>query len=499
MSAPVIRIYRTPFCAESERTGPLSWAQQAMRGCIEWLGEDSHFFSMPVMLAVPRTVSVADVARAVASLTERHEALRTRFVDEDGEPIQRVSATGSLTLRVFDFDIAGSGPEQDGALEDHAESLVAAVRSIPFNGAAEWPVRFVLITARGRPHRLALVAFHLAVDGVGLEICAQELRETMNGAEAGDGTAWTANGRGAPVWHPIDQARHERGPYGAWVNERAVAHWRNELHKVPVPLFTPPSTPPAERTGEPRIEVIGLVSYATAAANLIVARESGTTTATVMLAATAAMLSRFTGHRRVPIVLAAGNRFRKETKDSVTLLVQDALMTLEAGERTFADVLADATTSSLVAYSAGHYDPALIRRLRAEVAGERGVAAVDTSAYFNDLSFPGWQESVPDGLSRTEVTDLQAHSLPIVISSWPRQDSTLFVHCRYSRGACVLVAVTDTALFPLPRARAFLRAIEDLVVRAAFEEVSADCITEIAASRREQEEDGGQLSRSGSS
>jgi hypothetical protein len=496
MSAPVIRIYQAAFHAESARTGPLSWAQQAMRDCIEWLGEDSHFYNIPALLPVPRGVSAADVAREAAVLTEHHEALRTKFGDEDGEPVQRVSCTGSVTLRVFDFDVDSTGPEQDGSgprhdrmIEDHADSVVAALRSLPFDAAAEWPVRFVLIAAHGTPHYLALIAFHLAVDGAGLEICKRQLREAMNrigaasGPEAGIGAARVVRSHGAPAWHPIDQAWLERGPYGARVNERAAAYWRAELHKVPVPLFSRYGPPTAGR----RAEGIGLVSYATAAASLALARKSGTTTATIMLAATAALLGRFTGHNRVALGLLVGNRFRRQTKDSVALLVQDTLIGLDVGDRPFADIVAAAASSSLVAYSAGHYDPALIRRLRAEAAGERDVAAIETSVFFDDLGFPGWQDSVPAGLSQAEVAGLRADSLPVQISSLPRQDPALFVHCRYVPRACLLAAFTDTATLPLAAARAFLRAMEELAVRAAFEEVSADCITEIAALAREQE------------
>jgi hypothetical protein len=487
MSAPVTGIYRVPFRAESARTGPLSWAQQAMRNCIEWLGEDSHIFNIPTTLPVSDSVRVADVARAVASLTERHEALRTTFADEDGEPVQRVSGVGSVTLRVFDFEI-GLGSEQD-SFEDQVESVVAALRSVPFDGTAEWPVRFVLITVRGTPRRLAMIAFHLALDGTALEICAGELRAALNGTATANGMAGAVHRQGAPAWHPIDQAGHERGPYGARVNKRAVTHWRAELQMVPAPLF-PPSCGPA---AEPRVQVIGLVSYAAAAASLAVARQRGTTTATVMLAVTAALLGSFTGHGRIPLVLAAGNRFLRQGKDSVAMLVQDALMTLDVGNKPFAEIVADAATRSLVAYSAGHYDPALIRRLRVQVAEERSLATIDTSAFFNDLSFPGWEESVPGGLSRAELADLQAHSLPVPISSWPREDATLFIHCRYARGACLLIAHADTAVLPLPMARAFLRAMEEVVVRAAFEEISADSVTEIAVLAREREGAAGAL------
>jgi hypothetical protein len=168
-------------------------------------------------------------------------------------------------------------------------------------------------------------------------------------------------------------------------------------------------------------------------------------------------------------------------------------MTLEVGDRPFADIVADAAASSLVAYSAGHYDPALIRRLRAEVASKRGVAAIETSVFFDHLGFPGWQDRVPVGLSQAEVAGLRADTLLLPISSLPRQDPALFVHCRYIPRACVLTAFANTAVLPLPAARAFLGAMEELTVRAAFEEVSADCITEIAALAREQEGEIGTL------
>lgn len=456
-----LSIIRVPFHGTASRTGRLTWSQQAMWSCIKWLGEDSHYFNLAAIIPVPPACARDDVIRAIALLIGRHEALRTRFVQRGDEPRQEVSASGTISLRVFDLD----QPCQpgDGTRTYDAGLIVSALQSLPFDTAVEWPLRCALITVEGAPRNLALIFSHQAVDGTGVDICVREIGESLANHQRG-----AAGTETSPAWQPIDQALLESGSYGDRANARAVTHWRAQLAQAPMPLFPECRQPSAE----PRIWRIAFVSPAAAAGSLILARRAGTSTGTVMLAATAAMLAAFTGNTRIALVLTAGNRANRRSRSCVAMMAQDALMTLSLGEAAFPEIIERAHAGSLRAYFAGHYDPALIRQVRAEAASERGLAGIDISAYFNDHPVAAdWKQSVPQNLTRAELAEMQTRSRHITISAWPRQDSTLFIHNFYVPGANLLQAVTDTAVFPLARARAFLRALEELIVRAVSDTV----------------------------
>lgn len=461
---------RVPFRGTSSRANRLTWSQQAMWSCIQWLGEDSHYFNLGIVLPIRADRTQDDVTRALAWLVGRHEVLRTRFAVRDGTWRQEVSAEGHLTLRVFDID----RPAQPGGstAEDGAEFILAALRSLPFDTGHEWPVRFALVTTEGAPHYLVLVFSHLAVDGTGVDICASELAAFFRDPAGAQADARVASS----PWQPADQALREDGPAGERANARAGKHWRAELARAPIPLF-PEGGQPAE---QPRVWRIGHTSSAAAAGSLMLARKERTSVGTIILAATAAVLGAFTGNSRIALVLTAGNRFDERARSCVAMMAQDTLMTLSLDGATFPEIVERASAASRQAYFAGHYDPALIRQVRAEAARDRGLADIDISAYFNDYPPPEvWARTVPQELTQRQLTALRARSRATTISAWPRQDSTLFIHSRYRREVSILHAVTDTALFPLARARAMLRAIEQLIVLAAFETVGPADITAI--------------------
>jgi hypothetical protein len=471
-------VIKVPFYGQS-RASRLTWAQQSMWSCIQWLGEDSYYFNLARVLPVPESCTNDDVARAVALVVGRHEVLRTRFILCDGEPRQEVSASGTFSLRVFNVD--QSAHPDHGTPRERIDFVVAALRSLPFDYAGEWPLRCALLAEQGAPRYLGLVFSHLAADGSGVEVCTRDLAEAL----ANPRRLVDADEAGAGVWQPVDQAQREEGPYGRRASARAADRWRAQLAQVPVPLFPDCRQPAAE----PRVWRIALESQAAATAGLLVARRAKTSFATVMLAASVAMLGAFTGNSRIALVLTAGNRFDEQTRSSVAMMAQDALMTLSLDEAAFPEIIQRVSSASLRAYFSGHYDPAVIKQVRAEVAEGRGIANIDISAYFNYISTsPDWAQTVPQDLTRATMEELKCRSKPMTISAWPRQDSTLFIHSFYESGRSIMHAVTDTAVFPLAKARAFLRAVEELVTRAVFGTVDAAEISVIASQQQAIEE-----------
>lgn len=467
-------VIKIPFHGQP-RAGRLTWGQRSMWSCIEWLGEDSHYFNLAAVVPVPESCGTDDVARAIALVIGRHEVLRTRFIARDGEPRQEVSGSGTFTLRIFNTE----EPAQPGGSTSRQDIdfVIAALQSLPFDHAAEWPLRCALLCVQDKPRYLGLVFSHLAADGTGVNVCKREFTEAL-----ADLRRPTDDDRaGASAWQPVDQAQREDGPYGHRASARAVAHWRAQLGQVPVPLFPEYGQP----ASEPRVWRIALESQAVAAASLLLARRAKTSTATIMLAASAAMLGAFTGNSRIALVLTAGNRFDEQARSSVAMMAQDTLMTLSLDGAAFHQIIERASAASLRAYFSGHYDPLVIKQVRAEAARERGLANIDISAYFNDHApRPTWAQTVPVDLTRAKMDELKGRSQPFTISAWPRQDSTLFIHNYYPTGRSIMHAVTDTAVFPLAKAHAFLRAVEELITRAAFDTVGP---VEIAAIRCQQE------------
>jgi len=85
---------------EVERTsGPLSFAQQRL-----WFldrMEAGTAYNMPWAFELSGALDVDALERSLLEIVRRHEALRTRFPEVNGKPVQRVVPADELALRVF--------------------------------------------------------------------------------------------------------------------------------------------------------------------------------------------------------------------------------------------------------------------------------------------------------------------------------------------------------------------------------------------------------------
>lgn len=128
----------------------LSFQQERMIGQVAGTPNPASF-NVGIRLALRGDLDVAAVRGALDALLARHHALRSRFVQQDGVWLQRVVAHRPIDLPVHDTDDADASCRQAAA--------------VPFDLAAEAPVRFRLIRTGERDWVLALVLHHLICDG----------------------------------------------------------------------------------------------------------------------------------------------------------------------------------------------------------------------------------------------------------------------------------------------------------------------------------------------
>ena len=100
--------------------------------------------------------------RAVTALVRRHAALRTRFPDRGGEPVQVVDpAPDSFPVEIL-----------EAADEAEATALVKEAMWGPYDVGAGPLARVRLIRLSPAEHFLVLAAHHLVIDGFSNEIAA---------------------------------------------------------------------------------------------------------------------------------------------------------------------------------------------------------------------------------------------------------------------------------------------------------------------------------------
>ncbi|MCP4663055.1 MAG: amino acid adenylation domain-containing protein, partial [bacterium] len=151
-----------------------------------WLLErnlpEVHHFNQAVLLEVRQEPDLLLLERALAVLTEHHDALRLRFFREEGGWRQLHAASGGA-VPLIRIDLSALPEEPQGAaLADAAAELQA---SLDLSRAPLWRVA-LLDLGPDKGARLLWLVHHLAVDGVSWRILLEDLDRIYRQIERGD-------------------------------------------------------------------------------------------------------------------------------------------------------------------------------------------------------------------------------------------------------------------------------------------------------------------------
>ncbi|MYR89726.1 hypothetical protein GTY41_33675, partial [Streptomyces sp. SID685] len=210
---------------------PLSHAQRRL-----WFlcrdGDPSGLHNIPVGLRLRGDLDRAALAAALADVTDRHEALRTVFPDEDGCPRQHVLEPGAapdLTVTVC-------------PAAEHGERARSAAGR-PFDVATEVPLRAHLFTDEADEHQLLLVLHHIAGDGASLDVLVHDLAAAYTARVLGGDAEWPE----LPVQYP-DFALWQQEVLGdaadpESLHARQLDHWTGALAGLPEEHALPTDRP----------------------------------------------------------------------------------------------------------------------------------------------------------------------------------------------------------------------------------------------------------------
>ncbi|GLW56335.1 condensation domain-containing protein [Kitasatospora phosalacinea] len=442
LPAPAERV-AVAFDGLAAGTGPLTWGQWSL-----WEAMVRHGSWMPLggTKALEPGTGLADLAAELRYLVTRYPSMRTRLRFDGGpEPLQEVAGAGEVLLEVHDAPADGDPAATAAAVEAHH-------RHAPLDAAADWPVRMAVVRHRGAPTHLVVLVCHLATDAAGARTMLREVAERS-----------TAPAEGL---QPLDQARWQRSPAGLRQDERALRHHEQLLRSAPLlpsrPLPGPTPPPPGPRywTGELRSRALGPAAAA-------VARRTGATPTTVLLALYAVALARATGVNPVVLRPMVGNRFRPGLADVVCMLSQLGLCSVDLAGATLDEAVDRTRRAALGAYKHGYYDPRRFAGLLDRVSRERG-PGLDVSRVFNDRR----AETPDDGAPVPAAAELRAARAGGGFRWTDRTDrpsERLFLNVEDHPEGVLLSFTADVHHFPAERVEPLLRDLEGLAVAAAHD------------------------------
>ncbi|WP_057033460.1 non-ribosomal peptide synthetase, partial [Burkholderia pseudomallei] len=246
--------------------------------------------------------------RALNRIVMRHEALRTCFAREEGEPIQVIQPHADLTVSYHDLREA----EQS---EQRAKDLSQAHASAPFDLSRDLPVRVLLLQLEDEAHVVQVVMHHIASDGWSVGVFLQELSALYGSfiAEQGDPLA------PLPLQY-ADYAAWQRRWLASGQLEKQGAFWQTNLSGAPTLLELPTDRPRPPKQSHAGASVEVKLGAALSERVKRLSQRHGVTPYMTLLSSWAAVLSRLSGQEEVVIGSPVAGRNRTEVGERTQLV-----------------------------------------------------------------------------------------------------------------------------------------------------------------------------------
>jgi amino acid adenylation domain-containing protein len=315
---------------------PLSFAQQRL-WFLEQLGGLGSAYNIPMRLRLPGELDQEALRRALDAIVARHEALRTTFVQVEGEPEQRIAPVEESRFHLAEHDLSGDRSELRRLAGEEARA--------PFDLAQGPLIRGRLIQLAPDEHLLLATMHHIISDGWSMELFTREVS-----------ALYEAFRRGQP--NPLPPLPVQYADYAAWqrkwvegdVLREQTEYWTETLAGAPELLELPTDHPRPARQDHAGA-VLGLeLDEALTAGLKALGQRHGTTLFMTLLAGWAAVLGRLAGQHDVVVGTPTANRGRMEIEGLIGFFINTLAVRVDlAGSPSVAQVLARVKERALAA------------------------------------------------------------------------------------------------------------------------------------------------------
>jgi amino acid adenylation domain-containing protein len=320
---------------------PLSYSQQRL-WTIDQIYGGSTQYNIPTALRLDGRLDRDALRRALGTLVERHEVLRTTYASVRGTPAQVVNPP-----RPFDLPLADLSGLPGEVREAELKRLAREEASRPFDLSSDMMLRASLLVLGEEAHVLLFTQHHIASDGWSMTILVRELGALYDAYHAGLPDPLPP----LPVQY-ADFAAWQRGWLSGELFEREMDYWRRQLrgapavHSLPLRGERPRRQSYAGATHWQRLDA-GLLAELRA-----LARREGVTLFMLLQSAFALLVARYSREPEVVIGTPIAGRVREEVEGLIGFFINNLVLRsrFEAGE-TFGDFLARQKHTILDAYA----------------------------------------------------------------------------------------------------------------------------------------------------
>ncbi|WP_054920431.1 non-ribosomal peptide synthetase [Pseudomonas sp. NBRC 111138] len=382
---------------------PQSLAQNRL--WITWqLDPHSSAYTIPGALHLRGELDEDALRHSFQQLIQRHEALRTRFCERDGQAFQRVEATADFELPIIDLsDLPNTEREARAqeVREDQARS--------PFDLEKGPLLRVTLVRLGDEEHQLLVTLHHIIADGWSLNILIDEFSRLYAAAAQGQSLE-------------LPPLALQYADYGSWQRQwlaegegqRQLTYWKAQLGDEHPALNLATDHPRAAQHRHSASRHSQRLDARLSAAIRQTAQAHDSTPFMLLLATFQTLLYRYSGQRDIRIGVPNANRPRHETQGLIGFFINTLVLRAELDGRLPFNQLLAATRETTLAAQA-HQDLPFEQLLEAfPQTREQGLFQVMFNHQQRDLSalrrLPGLLAEELPWHSREAKFDLQLHS-----------------------------------------------------------------------------------------
>jgi len=296
---------REPIPRQPERgRAPMAWSQQQL-WFLEQLQPGMAAYNNPGAVLLEGLLDHRALALALGEITRRHEALRTTFALERGEPVQIIH--DPLPDRGFGLPWIDLSALPGPARTAERERRISEEAHRPFDLAQGPVLRGLLLRLGAREHVAVLTMHHIVSDEWSHNILIREL-----------GALYDAFSAGRPS--PLPELPLQFGDFAAWQRRslqgetlaRHLEFWRRQMDGAP-PLLALPTDrprPPAQSFRGAAVPFHWPPEMAARLADL--GRGAGATLFMTLAAGLLALLHRVSHQDDLVLSTSSGHRGRNE-------------------------------------------------------------------------------------------------------------------------------------------------------------------------------------------
>ncbi|MEO7328036.1 MAG: amino acid adenylation domain-containing protein, partial [Minicystis sp.] len=320
---------------------PLSFAQERL-WFLDKLTPGDTSYNVPVAMQLVGTIDKGALARALAELGKRHEALRTTFGEVEGRAVQLIHETADIPLPVTSLTSLPQGERQE-----EARRLLTAEAARPFDLEKGPLLRARLVVLDESAHLLMLMMHHIVSDGWSMGVLQRELSVLYEAFRKGE----PAKLAELPIQYSDYAAWQRRWLDGAILDQQ-LTFWTESLRGAPEALDLPADHPrPALPTHRGARKVFGLSAEVCEGLHAL-AQQQGVTMFMLLLAAFDVLLHRYTGQESIVVGSPVAGRGRAETENLIGFFVNTLVLRADLdADLPFLDLLGRVRETCLGAYA----------------------------------------------------------------------------------------------------------------------------------------------------